>query len=157
MGIDEPRLERAIKLTKVALVTAFLCVVLMIVALSTTVILHEREQSNSARITAGEMRACERLNTVRHQSNVANLVQWDGDQESAARSQALARHSAGASREIRLRGATRTYRLAARLTYTPLTNCAAAVDDPVHYVAPTSLPFLSMAMNDAARRPVFHG
>lgn len=120
---------------KFVVIVALLALLVASASVVVTVALHNRENINGERITEGEYRLCERLNTVRHQANNAHWVQWLGLKQGVVRSRALAK-TEPMTRVIRLKGARESEELATRLTWTRLTNCTGAVEHPKTYRAP---------------------
>lgn len=140
--------EKRIKeLIKICIILSLFCVFLVIIDISTTVILHNKENDNSNKIRQnsftikeGEFRLCERLNTVRHQSNNAHWVQWLQLKQSVLRSKELAKKETKTA-SIRLKGAKESEVLSEKLTWTKLTNCNEAVSRPKTYHAPKPSKF----------------
>lgn len=126
---------------KFAVIAALLALLIASSSVVVTVALHNRENVNGERISEGEYQLCERLNTVRHQSNNAHWVQWLQLKQSVVRSRVLAKTELIARRTIRLKGAIESEELATRLTWTRLTNCMGAVYHPRTYKAPSPSKF----------------
>lgn len=137
------------KLVKFCIVLSLFCVFLVIVDVSTTVVLHNREANNSNKIdkntekirensiiiVEAEYRTCERVNTLRHSVNTAHWIQWLQLQQSIERSKKLAEKEPE-TKSIRLKGNEESGSLAEKITWTPLTDCNKAVLTPKVYVPP---------------------
>lgn len=127
-------------IARLACLLALLALLVGIASIIVTAALHNRENINAQRITEGEYRLCERLNTVRNQGNESKWIQWLQLRQSATRSRRLA-HTEPTARSIRLAAAKESDQLANRLAWTRLTNCDGAVHHPNIYRAPAQSPF----------------
>jgi hypothetical protein len=134
--------SHSMSVAKLATVLAVLALLVAAAAVTVTIVLNHRENVNGQRITEGEVRLCERLNVVRHQSNLGHWVQWLTLEQSVTRSRKLA-DAEPSSRAIRLKGAEESEALAVKLTWTQLTDCTQAVGNPKGYHAPAPQPFSS--------------
>lgn len=134
---------------KWSIILSLFCVFLVIIDISTTVILHDRESDNSNRISnnterinrnssiivEAEFATCERVNVLRHSDNISHWVQWLQIQQSIKRSILLAEKEPS-TKDIRLKGNKENENLSRKIIWTPLTNCKEATANPLTYQAP---------------------